>query len=444
MPSVREFLGEEKKQKRSVAEFLSETAPVRTGTTEERIARSVEPTFPATGFEEFQPGPQVPAFILRTAPGLVPAPGASALLSAGGEAAAQFVESGEITDKEQIGIAAAFPPGAAVVGRIARGLGRTAVRLVPSFFEKAQAAAREAGEALIRSLRPAEDVAQLSKAARAAGGDLIPSSNVQRIIGEIKLPATPANPRLEAVKTTIENLKGVLTPEGKIRLDDLEAIRRDIGPLLQSKAAPSELRGLYGAIVKDLEETARAGGAGASLAREAATAFKRDLGAAKVAELFEKATQVRVVSGANVPALDVARLGKLLRDPKTNKQLTEQIGADGVKLVESFISKFRSLPPTTAYNAWTTMLAALGGGVGAVTGGTATAVGIGVISSEIIRNMALVGANPKALNQILTTVAQATRASTSTAMGSEVATGILQNKNIPIELKIEAAQGRRQ
>jgi hypothetical protein len=313
-----------------------------------------------------------------------------------------------------IGLAAAVPPGAAAAGRLARGLGRTAVRVVPSFFEKFQRRAQEAAEALVRGLRPAEDVAALSASARAAGADFIPAKNISRVLGEIRLPSTPANPRLVQVKTTIENLQGAMRA-GSVRLDDLEAIRRDIGPLLQSNNAPAELRGIYGAIVTDLEKAAASGGVGASLARETARAFKQDLGAAKVAELFESATTRRVISGADVPALNVGRFGKLIHDPKTRKALETQLGPDALRTLDAFVHRFRSLPPDVAFNGWSRMIAALGGIAGggaagmAAIGGPAGVV-IVALTPEVVTNAALVGRNPAVLNRLMTTLLQGARA----------------------------------
>ena len=145
------------------------------------------------------------------------------------------------------------------------------------------------------------------------------------------------------------------------------------------------------------------------LARQSAAAFKQDLGAARVWELFEKATTRRIVSGADVPALDIARFAKSIADPKVQKQLAELIGPGGLRTIEEFVTKFRSLPPTTAYNAWTTMLSLMGGGAGALTGNIPAAA-VGVLTPEIVRNMALVGANPRALNVLMTSVGQGIRA----------------------------------
>jgi hypothetical protein len=287
--------------------------------------------------------------------------------------------------------------------------------VVPSFFERFQRQAQEAAEGLVQSLRPTEDVAALARSARAGGADLIPAGNIQRIIGEIRIPATPANPKLAAVKTTIDNLKAVIREGGKIQLDDLEAVRRDIGPLLQSKNAPAELRGIYGAIVTDLEKEAVAGGVGASLAREAARAFRQDLGAARVAELLENSTTRRVISGADVPALNVARFAKLMQDPQTRKALTNQLGPDALRTIDAFVHRFRALPPDVAFNGWSRMIAALGGIAGggaagmAAIGGPAGVV-IGALTPEVLTNAALVGRNPAVLNRLMTTLLQGARA----------------------------------
>lgn len=411
MPSAKEFLaGAVPKAGHSAAAFLAEARPPAVADVE---------AFPVfTGFERLTPEQArgAAAMGLRFGPGLVPSPGLSGVLSAGGEAAAQLVEEGEITSPEQVALAAAIPPAAAAAGRGVRAIGRTATRMLPGLFEKSQRIAQEAGERLVNLLRPAEDVAQLAQSARAAGADLIPAKNIQSTMKQIVLPATPANPKLEAVKTTIENLKGVLDQSGKIQLDALEAIRQDIGPLLQSKQAPSQLRALYGAIVRDLEETATAGGVGASLAREAATAFKRELGAAKIAELIDRSTTRRLISGADVPALNVARLSNLINEPKTRQALLSQIGSDGVRTIEEFIKTFRALPPDVAYNAWGRMLATLGAGGGVATGIatgdvlTGATVFAAALTPEMMANMALVGKNPDLLNRLMFTTGQTVRA----------------------------------
>ena len=360
------------------------------------------------------------AAALRVAPGLIPNPALSGAASAAGEYLAQGAENVMGTrkelDPESIALAGAIPPAMGVTGRVVRGGVRTAQRLMPTLFERAQGAAGQAGREAVESLRPTVDVGQLARSARAAGGDLIPSKNIQNVINGITLPATPANPRAQAVRTTIDNLQAVMSPTGEIPLVQLEAVRRDIGPLLRS--APAELSGIYGGIVKDLESAAASGGVGADLARQAATAFKQDLGASLVGNLIDKATTVRMTSGAQVPALNVATLMRLSRQADTRKQLMDNLGPEGVRVIDQFVQKFRGLPPDMAYNAMGRTLGALGGGFGSAGGamtiggglGLGAGAAVGALSPEVIANMAFVGRNPQALNRLLSTVGQGMRA----------------------------------
>lgn len=370
-------------------------------------------------------GKDVAAFAARVAPGLIANPAISGLVSGATETAAQLAESGRITSPGQIGLATITPPAVTSVPRFWRAGQRTLTRVIPGRFEAAQRGAREAGEQMVQSLRPTEDVAALARSARAAGGDLVKTRNITRTLGEISIPPNPADARLEGVRRTMENLRqgivaqntGTMARRGgpRIALGDLEAIRRDIGPLVNRPGARSELAHLYSAIVRDLEETAAAGGTGAQLARQAATAFKQDLGASKVGELIEKATTNRVISGAEVPALNVATFMKLTRDPKTRRQLIDQIGQDGLRVIDRFVRDFRSLPPDVAFNGWGRLVMTLGGGFGGFTAGASVAgfpgALLGAITPELMTNFAVVGRNPRMLNRVMTTVAQGVRAS---------------------------------
>jgi hypothetical protein len=383
-----------------------------------------QPELPGEAAERARQGA---ALGLRMAPGLVTAPTLAipggavipSLASAGGEAAAQLVESGEITSPGQIGLAAAVPPLLTAPVRGARALGTMAKRLSGPRFERAHGKAQKAGEELVRRLRPQgqETVGQLSEAARAAGGDLIQTPNVQKLLLQLHFPGKPIRRGAEDVATAIDNLKGVTKPTGEIPLGELETIRKDIGGALHG--APPELRALYGAILKDLDAAGRAGSVGATLAREAATAAKAEFGAAKISDLLAQSTKFRVVNGADVPALNIATFRQLTRKPENRKELLANIGPDGMRAIDGFIHKFRGLPPDMAYTAWNKMMmtiAAVGGGVAGTTGGgpAAAAIGpmVGAIAPELLVSLNQVGANPRLLNRVLVTVGQGLRAST--------------------------------
>jgi hypothetical protein len=353
------------------------------------------------------------AFGLRTAPGLIPNPAIAAPASMVGEAAAQTVEMGgarEGYDPLAIGIAGALPPAASAVGRVVRGVGRTLTRTVPSLFERAQGKAATAGADMVEGFRPSVNPSQLAQGAEAAGADMIPMSATQKVMKSITLPAKSADTRTEAVRTTLENLSGELAGGQAISLKMLEAIRQDIGPIVGGRNPQPKLKALYEGMIRDLEAAADSGSPGAAMAREAATAFKQEMGAARIGDLLAQATSRRVTTGAEVASLNIASFSRLVNDPTTRQSLMRNLGPDALRVVDRFVHDFRALPPEVAYNGFNKLLLAVGGGAGgAAVGGPAGAV-LGAITPEILSNMAFVGKNPQALNQVMQTVAQGVRA----------------------------------
>lgn len=353
----------------------------------------------------------------------------------------------------QVLLSGGLPFLGAGVGRLLRGGERTATRMVPSRFEREQGKAAQAAGQMVEQMKPKAPASVLARAAGQASEEVIgtrevakqvPSSILtpqgtpamrtvtstvemrptiavpatEKLARGLVLPAKSANPQMESVRTTIENIKAA-ADRGAIQVKDLEAIRQDIGPLVGRSGAPPKLKALYGAMIQDLESAARTGEPSALLARASADSFKRELGAATLADLITKASPQRVISGATVPALNVATLNKLIHVKETREALTKQLGPQALKVVDRFIHDFRALPPDVAFNGWNRMILTLGGvgggaGVGSVLGGIPGAV-IGALAPEVLTNMALVGRNPAALNALMTTLAAGTRGATVSA-----------------------------
>jgi hypothetical protein len=212
----------------------------------------------------------------------------------------------------------------------------------------------------------------------------------------------------------MENIRGAVK-DGAVSLDELMRQRLDLGRLIARRGSAPELKAIYGhggggakGIIGALEEAAESGSAGASVAREALTVFKRDLGVATWKEMVEQATKRTSISGVETPALNVAKLGNLVA--KNADSLTAQLGEDGMALVRGFLTKSRTLPPTHSANFASGVLALMAGaGAGITTGSLPVGVGA-VLAPEIVRNVFAVGRNPAMVNQVMTGIAQATRA----------------------------------
>jgi hypothetical protein len=363
------------------------------------------------------------AYAIRTLPGMAAGavggtPGAMAGYGAG-EYLAQKLEQAtgerERVDPLAVGIATAVPAAVAGAGRLVRGVGRTLTRTIPSLFERAQGKAAQTGAQMVEDLRPNVSASQLAQGAEAAGQDIIALPTTRNVLRNIKLPPDPANPKAEAVAKTVSNLRDAMGKQGQdVFLADLEAIRKDIGPLVGREGAEPRLRALYASIIRDLEKAAESGSPGAAMAREAATAFKQEMGASRVADLLTQASPTRVISGANVPALNIGTFGKLIREPRTRESLAKNLGPEALKVLDRFVYEFRALPPDVAFNGWNRMVLTLGGAgggmaVGGAVGNVPGAI-LGALTPEILTNMALVGKNPQQLQQLMTAVVEAARA----------------------------------
>lgn len=299
-------------------------------------------------------------------------------------------------------ISGALPYAAAGMGRLARGLGRTATRLLPGRFDAAQQAAQGAAGDVVESLRPETAAGNLFKGARAAGAEVIPAGNIQRTIADIgdSIGENPKNPGLQLVKAYADDLAQA-TANGTVDLKKLMQMRLDLG---RSLGKAPELKGLYGAILSDLEGAAAAGGPGANMATSALQAFKADMGANTFARMVESATKDSVAGGR---ALNIARLRDAVA--KHSDELTRLLGPEKLSLITNFVDKYRALPPAMAYTAANILVNGLGGVAGAVAGGPLGALG-SAVGLETLKNAALVGKNPPGLNAALGTVANMGRA----------------------------------
>jgi hypothetical protein len=323
-----------------------------------------------------------------------------------------------------VALGAAIPIGAATAARAVRGIGRTLTRTVPSLFERAQAGAQQAGAEMVESLRPTVNVGQLAQGVEAASGDRIPMAQTAKVMQSVRLPPTPY-PQQQAAAATMENLKALVKPGGDMALGDVETIRRGLGPIAGRTNAPREAKALYSALVRDLEGAGQGGSAGAAMARDMATAFKQEQGAARLAELIDQASPIRMVSGAETRPLNIGAFSRLIE--RNRDTLERNLGPAALTVVDAFIERFRGLPPTVAWaglnRLLTGLVSAAGGAGGAFIGGPGgAALGLSAGPAlEFATNMALVGRNPALVNQLVTTALQSARA--AALQGARAVTG---------------------
>lgn len=355
----------------------------------------------------------------RLAPSLIPSPLLSGAASAGGEAVAQSAENAMGTrqgfDPVQIGLAGAIPPVMAGAARVVRGVGRTATRLMPGLFQSTQEKAIKAATDVVDELRPSENASALFRAARAQGSDSIPATNLIDKLNDIdmSIPTSPDSPALGLVRAKITKLRDVLGGSTEIPLSELLRQRRDLSELLARPGAAGELSAIYGGILADLGEAAKQGGAGAAAAKQALDVFKKDLGATKFKVLIDQSIQPTTLG--NIPALNVRRLS--IAVSKNREELTKLMGPEGMKVVDSFITKFGSLPPTHAATAANVLISSVTGGVGMLGGGPGGAA-VAAGGQELLRNAFAVGKNPAMLNRFMNILAQSAR--TVVTMGQPI------------------------
>lgn len=360
------------------------------------------------------------ALAARTLPSLgVANPLAAGALSAIGETAAQGFEQ-EMGTREDfsptgIGVAGALPLASAGVLRGGRALGRTATRTVPSLFQRAQSTAQEAVETTARQIGSRQPAGALFAEARGAAAERVPGTKIVKMLDELEFGVAkePATEGLRAARTIIDRLReDVAAGGGSLSLQTLNQTRNELGELVARQGARTpEFKALYKSVLGALEDGAQQGGAGAATLKAALTEWKRDFGALRFKELAQQATRTGSVSGADTPMLSVAKLSKLVTDNR--KELMGLVGDDGVRVIDAFVTRFRSLPPTHAATAANILVSAGLGGVGAVTGlGAGSPVlgaAIGLAAKEVLQNVWAVGANPAGLNRLMTGLAQATR-----------------------------------
>lgn len=343
------------------------------------------------------------------------------LLTGGGslpvQAAAQMatthaMQEGGMEAKKPLGpidtsvaISGAMPYAGALIGRLGRGVGRTMTRLLPGRFNAAQQAAQEGAAQVAEQVRPETAAGNLFRGARAAGGDVIPASNIQRVVTDLgeSIGESPQNPGLQTVKAYADKL-GAAAATGTVDLKTLMQMRLDLG---RSLGKAPEVGALYGAVLSDLEAAAQGGGTGAQQALAALQAFKQDLGAQKFTQMVQQATKASIAGGTG---LNMATLQKSIRAvPKgqTEPELLRLLGPEKFQQVLAYVDKFRALPPAMAYTLGNMGLGGLAGITGALSGvGTVPAI----IAGEVGKNAAMAGHNPAVLNQILGTAASMGRA----------------------------------
>lgn len=282
-----------------------------------------------------------------------------------------------------------FLPAAVVRG--ARGLGRTATRVAPGLFRRAQEGAQVAAGQVAKSVGPAQEAGALFKSARAAGDEIIPAAKLQAMIDDLDqaIPADPVSPGLKTAREFMDAGRKMIRGGG-ITLRDLMRFRQDLGPM--TRQIP-QVQALYKATLSDLEA---GGSAGSRLAVQALESARKTHGASLFTDLVEKATDVRSISGADVPALNVAKLAKAVQTHKDD--LLKFLGPRGFGQIEQFLITYRSLPPTHAWTAVNRAIGTIAGGLGFFGGAGAPGLAAAAVP-ELATNIYAVGANPAWVNR---------------------------------------------
>ena len=298
------------------------------------------------------------------------------------------MQAGGLEPKSPAGVAAsgAIPFAGELGSRVLRGLGRTATRVVPGLFQKAQGAAQEELGKVTAGLAK-EEAGPLYKTVRMAGDVKLPAPALQAMLDDVDQDLF-AKPIGTANKLTKEFVtKGrELIQDGEITLGDLMKFRKELGPA--TREAPG-VAALYKATLGDLEAGSTAG---SRLAVAAVDAARKTHGASLFSDLVEKATEVRAVGGADAPALNVAKLAKSVNANRDD--LMKFLGPQGFADIENFIIQNRSLPPTHAWTAINKGIGTMAGGAGFLGAGPA---GLALAAlPELATNIYAVGKTPAA------------------------------------------------
>jgi hypothetical protein len=328
--------------------------------------------------------------------------------------------------------------GGIFAGRV---LHRTATRLAPPLFQKAQRAAWQAVEEIKEPLAmEAGRATRLFAKAKQLGGRIDLRETAETIDKlSRRIPPSPASREAQAMQRALESARTVFSEGGKVDLMRFEAVRRDLGALIRETGSP-EAKALYNALLRDLEKAAESGTVrpvvrvgpegprvvgtrtqpvpGAQALQRALEAARSERALLELDDIISRATKIRTVSGNDFPVLQVPEITKALRRPETREALEHFGGPELVRTLEAFVERFRTLPPDLAFNAWNRMLAILGASPGVATGRPiAAAVGATVagLAPEILENIRIVGANPERLERLLTVVAQTARGAAESA-----------------------------
>lgn len=362
-----------------------------------------------------------PNTALRMAPLAVPGAGpmATTAMNLGTEGLAQYREG----DFQPGRLALATLPAVLAGGaRAVRAGDRMATRLSQPRFQAAQQEALDAAGDLTRTLTPDTRAMYAQARQAAATAPPVATPETSRVLADLARQQTAApalSPASEAGRAITRQAAplGAGTP---VPLETVDAYLQELNKAVATRAPGKDVAKLLaGSAVKDVEAAAGAGNQGADLLRQAATAYKAQLGAQRLNDMVTKAAPSLTGVG---PALNVANLEKFVR---ADKDLPRLLGPQGMAQVEAFIDRFRGLPPDHAAQFWPMLLSTLGGGgagsgIGYAAGGpvgAAIGAAAGATVPEYLRNLFYVGANPKPLNQGLTAAGQAARYGLGAALG---------------------------
>lgn len=348
---------------------------------------------------------------LRMAPMTVPGAGplATSAMNVGTEGLAQLNEG----QFRPLPLAlAALPAVLAGGARAARAGNRMATRMLPGKFAAAQNEAQGAAQDLVGQLTP--DTQALYQQAEAAKGAAPPVDLTEtgRVLSELRTQqrlAPALSPESEAARAMVEKVAPLDAPTAP--LSQLDAYMRELNTAIRSRApAKKTAELLSGAAVRDVERAAGAGNQGADLLRQAADAYKSQMGATRLHDLVTKHSPPLTGAG---PALNMRALEKGIG---LDKDLARLLGPEGMQQVQAYLERYRGLPPERMSTLATIGKGLLGSGSGgylgnAIGGPAGAAIGglAGALGPEYLQNLMFVGRNPAGLNQGLTLAGQALR-----------------------------------